>query len=156
MNNDLEKYHFYKNKKGTVDVAEIRLAMQKIMQKHAGVFRNDILLNDGVNKMKDIYKQFDDVYIDDKSDEFNSEFIELLELKNLLDNSLVTIYSANYRKESRGAHSHENFSERNDNDWLCHTISKLNNNDVILSKRNVIFKTLNNEVDTVKLAKRVY
>ena len=156
MNDDLEKYHFYKNKKGTVDVAELRLAMQKIMQKHAGVFRNDILLDDGVKKMKDIYKQFDNVYIDDKADEFNSEFIELLELKNLLDNALVTMYSANYRKESRGAHSHENYSERNDNDWLCHTISKLNNNDVFLSKRNVIFETLNDEVDTVKLAKRVY
>ncbi len=156
MNNDLEKYHFYKHKKGNIDVAELRLAMQKIMQKHAGVFRNDILLNDGVKKMKDIYKQFHNVYIDDKSDEFNSEFIELLELKNLLDNALITMYSANYRKESRGAHSHENYSERNDNDWLCHTISKLNNNDVMLSKRNVIFETLNNEVDTVKLAKRVY
>ena len=110
-NNDLEKYQFYKHKTGNISVANIRLDMQKIMQKHAGVFRNDILLQEGVKNLKNLYEQFQDVYIEDKTDEFNSEFIELLELKNLLDNALVTMHSANYRKESRGAHSHEIYPE---------------------------------------------
>ena len=79
--------------------------MQKIMQKHAGVFRNDKLLEEGVEKLNKLYKQFDQVSIDDKSRDFNTEYIEFLELKNLLDNSMATMHSANFRKESRGAFS---------------------------------------------------
>ena len=84
------------------------------MQKHAGVFRNDMLLNEGVTKLNNLYKDFDRVFIDDKSEIFNTEYIELLELKNLLDNSIVTMHSANFRKESRGAHSHEDYPERDE------------------------------------------
>ena len=162
MNDDIEKYCGYKSKTGKLGVADLRLEMQKVMQNHAGVFRNDKLLQSGVEKMEELYSRFPEVYIDDKSDDFNSEYVEMLELKNLLDNALVTMASANFRKESRGAHSHQDYSERNDDDWLCHTISKLDNchgissNYVNLTKRNVISKTLNNEVEPVKLAKRVY
>ena len=157
-NNDLEKYQFYKHKTGNISVANIRLDMQKIMQKHAGVFRNDILLQEGVKNLKNLYEQFQDVYIEDKTDEFNSEFIELLELKNLLDNALVTMHSANYRKESRGAHSHEIYPERDDTNWLCHTIAKLNESEayVDMSKRGVIMEPLSDEVTSIPLAKRVY
>tara|TARA_B100000401_G_scaffold104308_1_gene67595 strand:+ start:10487 stop:12289 length:1803 start_codon:yes stop_codon:yes gene_type:complete len=157
-NNDLEKYQFYKHKTGNISVANIRLDMQKIMQKHAGVFRNDILLQEGVKNLKNLYEQFQDVYIEDKTDEFNSEFIELLELKNLLDNALVTMHSANYRKESRGAHSHEIYPERDDTNWLCHTIAKLNESEayVHMSKRGVIMEPLSDEVTSIPLAKRVY
>lgn len=156
VNVDIEQYYHYKHRSGDVDVAEVRFEMQKIMQKHAGVFRNDDLLQEGVVKMNDIYHQFDDVHIDDKSDEFNSEYIEMLELKNLLDNAIVTMHSANYRKESRGAHSHQNYAERDDDVWLCHTTGKLVNEDVVLGKRDVIFETLSDEVQSVGLAKRVY
>ena len=112
--------------------------MQKIMQKHAGVFRNDKLLNEGVELMRDIYKQFNFVSIDDKSDIFNTEFIEMLELKNLLENALATIEGANFRKESRGAHSHEDYPERDDENWLCHTVFNPLNKSV--SKRKVNFE----------------
>lgn len=162
LHRDLDKYHFYKHKKGDINVSDLRLEMQNIMQKHAGVFRNDELLLQGVDKMQNIYKQFQHVSIDDKSDTFNSEFIELLELKNLLDNSLITMHSANYRKESRGAHSHENYPKRDDDNWLCHTLAKLKNinniahTKVALTKRDVIFSTLNKEVNTIPLAQRVY
>ena len=111
---------------------------------------------EGLEKMQTIYKKFEDVFIEDKSQIFNTEFIELLELKNLLDNAMVTMSSANFRKESRGAHSHDDYPDRNDKDWLVHTISHLNNGNVKLSTRNVIRHVLNDEVESVPLAKRVY
>ena len=156
LNNDISTNKNYLSRKGDLNVADIRLEMQKTMQKHAGVFRNDKLLEEGVKKMSEIYKLFDRVSIDDKSNVFNTEYIEMLELKNLLDNSLITMYSANYRKESRGAHSHQDYPERDDKNWLSHTIAHLNNGNVILSKRNVIRKVLDDDVKAIPLAKRVY
>ena len=156
VNQDIMYYKHLLTKDGNVSVSEIRLEMQKIMQKHAGVFRNDTLLSEGVKKLHELYKLFDQVYINDKSDLFNTEYIELLELKNLLDNALVTIYSANFRKESRGAHSHEDYIERDDENWLVHTISRIKNDQVELERRSVIREVLNNEVESVPLAKRVY
>ena len=88
--------------------------------------------------MKKIYKDFEEVSIDDKTDIFNTEYVEMLELKNLLDNSIVTMESANFRKESRGAHSHEDYPERDDENWLVHTIGDLNNGDVKITTRDVI------------------
>ena len=156
MNSDIEKSLYLKDKKGNVNVGDLRLEMQKIMQTNAGVFRNDKLLREGVDKMNNIFNMFKDVSIDDKSDVFNTEYVELLELKNLLENSLVTIHSANYRKESRGAHSHENYPERDDVNWLNHTIAKKFYDQVTLSKRPVIDKVLNDEVEPVPLSKRTY
>ena len=159
-NNSINKYNdYYKNlllKDGDVNVSDVRLEMQKIMQKHAGVFRNDKLLQEGADKLDDLYKQFKYISIDDKSSLFNTEYIELLELKNLLDNSLATIHSANFRKESRGAHSHEDYPERNDEDWLVHTLAYLKNNTIKIDKRNVIREVLDDEVESVPLSKRVY
>ena len=94
--------------------------------------------------------------VEDKSEIFNTEYIEMLELKNLIDNSLVTMHSANFRKESRGAHSHEDYQERDDDNWLFHTIADLKKGDVEISTRDVIREVLDNEVKTVPLAKRVY
>ena len=158
LNTHIDKYQHLLHKKGDVNVSDLRLEMQKVMQKHAGVFRNDKLLKEGVEKMDSIYKSFDDVSIYDKSDIFNTEFIEMLELKNLLDNSLVTMHSANFRKESRGAHSHQDYPERDDDHWLFQTIAHLNQEDVSISTRNVIREVLNttDEIQPVPLAKRVY
>ncbi|MAZ55210.1 MAG: succinate dehydrogenase flavoprotein subunit [Flavobacteriales bacterium] len=156
----LQEYiDYYQNllhKKGDVNVSDLRLEMQKVMQKHAGVFRNDKLLQEGVNKLNELYKKFPDVSIDDKGDVFNTEFIEMLELKNLLDNAMATIHSANYRKESRGAHSHDDYPERNDDEWLVHTLAYLHDNTIDLKKRSVIRDVLDDEVESVPLAKRVY
>ena len=156
LSNDIDYYDNLFNKKGDLNVSDIRLEMQKIMQKHAGVFRNDKLLKEGVKKMNDLYKQFEHVSIDDKSKVFNTEYIEMLELKNLLDNSLATIHSANFRKESRGAHSHEDYPERDDENWLIHTLAYLKNDDISIKTRNVIRDVLDDEVESVPLAKRVY
>jgi succinate dehydrogenase (ubiquinone) flavoprotein subunit len=158
FNNKIDYYDNLLNKKGDVSVADIRLEMQKIMQKHAGVFRNDKLLEEGVEKLNELYKQFDNVSIDDKSKEFNTEYIEFLELKNLLDNSMATMHSANFRKESRGAHSHQDYPERDDENWLIHTLAYLDqeNYDIKLGEREVIQTVLDDEVESVPLAKRVY
>ena len=156
VNNIIQSYEKLLHRKGTKNVGELRLELQKVMQKHAGVFRNNELLKEGCEKINKIYKEFDNVYVNDKSKVFNTEYIELLELKNLLDNSLVTMHSANFRKESRGAHSHEDYPERDDKNWLTHTISHIKNNKVELSTRNVIDKTLDDEVEPIPLAKRVY
>jgi succinate dehydrogenase (ubiquinone) flavoprotein subunit len=152
----IDKYENYFYQEGNVNVGDLRLEMQKVMQKHAGVFRNNESLKEGVKKINLIYKQFQNVSISDKSRIFNTEFTELLEFKNLLDNAIITMHSANFRKESRGAHSHDDYPERDDNNWLFHTIAHLKDNDVRLSTRNVVRETLNDEVDPVPLAKRVY
>ena len=156
LNKDIERNLDYKIKRGDINVADIRLEMQKVMQKHAGVFRSDKLLQEGVDKLDKIYKDFERVSIDDKTDIFNTEYIEMLELRNLLDNSLVTMHSANFRKESRGAHSHEDYPDRDDENWLFHTIADLNEGDVKITTRDVIREVLDSEVDPVPLAKRVY
>ncbi len=156
LKNDIDKNLNYKFKSGGSSVADVRLEMQKVMQKHAGVFRNDKLLKEGVEKMNDIYKEFNNVSIDDKDSIFNTEYVEMLELKNLLDNSIVTMHGANFRKESRGAHSHEDYPDRDDENWLIHTITELNDGKVNISKRDVIMDVLDNEVTSVPLAKRVY
>ena len=156
MNSDIERNLDYKIRLGDINMAEIRLKMQKVMQKHAGVFRNDKLLQEGVDELNQIYKDFDRVSIEDKTDIFNTEYIEMLELRNLLDNSLVTMHSANFRKESRGAHSHEDYPERDDENWLFHTIADLNGGDVKITTRDVIREVLDDEVEPVPLAKRVY
>ena len=159
-NEQLQKYiDYYKNllhKKGDVNVSDLRLDMQKIMQKHAGVFRNDKLLQEGTDELNKLYKKFEQVSIDDKSDIFNTEFIEMLELKNLLDNAMATIHSANFRKESRGAHSHDDYPERNDDEWLVHTLAYLKDDNIYLKTRKVIRDVLDDEVESVPLAKRVY
>jgi succinate dehydrogenase (ubiquinone) flavoprotein subunit len=156
LEKDIDTYENYLYKTGGTNVSDLRLEMQKVMQKHAGVFRNDKLLKEGVEKMNNLYKEFENVSIDDKSKIFNTEYVELLELKNLLDNAVVTMHSANYRKESRGAHSHEDYPERDDENWLKHTLAYIKDEKVKIDSRSVIRTVLNDEVDPVPLAKRVY
>ena len=80
----------------------------------------------------------------------------MMELRNLLDNSLVTMQSANFRKESRGAHSHEDYPDRDDENWLFHTIAHMNENTTQISTREVIMNVLDKDVSPVPLAQRVY
>ena len=144
LHRDLEKYHHYKHKTGDVNVSDLRLEMQNTMQKHA-VFRNDKLLSEGVGKMQNVYEQFADVSIDDKSDTFNSEFIELLEVKKSTRQLSRDNAQRQLKRKSRCSFTRKLPKKRDDDNWLCHTIAKLTHTsevtktNVSLSKRKVIF-----------------
>ena len=135
---------------------EIRAELQKAMQTYAAVFRTGDTLNTGFDKVKDLSDSFQDIKINDKSLLWNTELVETLELENLLSQGLITVASALNRTESRGAHARDDFPERDDAEWLKHSLVKLDGNDISVSYRKVNLETMTDEVESVPPKRRVY
>lgn len=153
----IERLDRMRHAKGDTKIGDLRLDMQKTMQTYAAVFRSSTSLTTGVEKMDALAGQMDQVGIKDRSLIWNTDLIEAMELENLMSQALVTIRSADQRKESRGAHAHEDFAERDDTNWMKHTVMWLDEkNTSTLGYRDVTMTTLTDEVEPVPPAARIY
>jgi succinate dehydrogenase / fumarate reductase, flavoprotein subunit len=153
----LDRLDRVRHAKCDASVSEVRLTMQRAMQEHAAVFRTSELLKEGVEKMNAVAKSYADIRIADRSLIWNSDLAEAMELDNLIGNALTTVVGAEARKESRGAHAHEDYPERDDANWMKHTLAWVDENyRVRLDYRDVKMRTLTNEVQVFPPKARVY
>ena len=143
--------------KGERKVGDVRTEMQRIMQTNCAVFRDQKLLEAGVTKIEVAASAMKDVGVTDRSLIWNTDLIEALELDNLMSQAVVSLHSAEARKESRGAHARDDFTERDDENWMKHTVAWRNDQGkVTLGYRPVHLNTLSNEVQSFPPKVRSY
>ena len=155
--NSVERIDRLRNADGSRSTAEIRLEMQKVMQNHAAVFRTGESLAEGIELLRKTFASFSDVRVSDRSLIWNTDLVETMELENLLLNAAATIESAANRLESRGAQAREDYPERDDENWMKHTLAWVSDKgEVTFDYRPVHQDTLTDEVEAVPPKARVY
>ncbi len=153
----LSRLDGFRHANGSEPTAKVRLDMQKTMQKHCAVFRDGPMMQEGIQKLNAVIDSFGKVKVSDRSMIWNSDLMETLELDNLLGQALLTITGAENRKESRGAHARDDIQNRDDVNWLHHTVAwRTGDKEVKLDKRPVHMNPLDSDVDQIPPMARKY
>ena len=152
----LDRFDKIRNSSGSTKTSELRLNMQKTMQSKCAVFRTEKTLKEGVDQIRKPYEGMNDISVKDKSLLFNTELVETLEFDNLIRQALTTMDSAYSRKESRGAHAREDYSKRDDKNFMKHTLAWQSDKKVEIKYRDVHSRTLTNDVQYFPPKERVY
>lgn len=146
-----------RNASGSIRTADLRLEMQRAMQTHCAVFRDENIMAEGVKIMAEVWAKRNDLKLSDRGMIWNSDLVETLEFDNLLAQALVSIHGALNREESRGGHAREDFTERDDENWMKHTVAWLNKDGTSrFEYRPVHNYTLTDDVEAVPPKARVY
>jgi succinate dehydrogenase / fumarate reductase, flavoprotein subunit len=153
----IARFDHIRHTNGRLKAGAIRLAMQRTMQDHCTVFRTADVLDEGLRKIGDVGRSLHDLVVTDRSMIWNTDLLDALELDNMVGQAEIVLHSALYRTESRGAHAREDYPERDDRNWLVHTLAWRDGDGAVrLGSRPVHLSPLSNEVQAFPPAERVY